>query len=78
MLEIEEDDYQHAIGAVNAMAVNYYATLSRWCRDAGNSTCATTFGLLGQQLNKELQAKLWDEDAGWYPVLLHLGPSNLT
>ena len=40
MLEIEEDDYQHAIGAVNAMAVNYYSTLSHWCHDAGNATCA--------------------------------------
>ena len=66
MLEIEEDDYQHVIGAVNTMAVNYYHTLARWCADQKNSSCVDTFKSLGENLNAQVNAKLWDDDLGWY------------
>ena len=65
MLEIEEDDYQHVIGAVNTMAVNYYHTLARWC-DQKNSSCVDTFKSLGEDLNAQVNAQLWDDDLGWY------------
>eukprot|EP01052_Picozoa_sp_SAG31_P011142 SAG31_NODE_625_length_13462_cov_3.785153_11_plen_355_part_00 len=66
MLEIEEDDYQHVIGAVNAMAVNYYDTLVHWCRDKGNISCVETFTTLGSNLKAQFNAKLWDDSLGWY------------
>ena len=66
MLEIEEDDYQHAIGAVNTMAVNYYHTLTQWCDDQKNATCVRAFKSLGDSLHAQVNAKLWDETAGWY------------
>lgn len=66
MLEIQEDDYQHAIGAINAMAVNYYTQLGAWCADQNNATCAARFKSLSDELKKQLNDKLWDDEAGWY------------
>lgn len=68
MLELRTDGYQHVVAASNGMAVEYFRQVAAWCRERKDPEAAP-FEQWASQLEKSMQEKQWNEEAGWFDNL---------
>lgn len=65
MLEIRTGGYEHAVAAINAMAVDYYHQLCEWCRLCGVGGWEY-LAAASARVQDALNSLLWDQKNGWY------------
>jgi hypothetical protein len=68
LLEMRTDGYEHVVAATNGLAVDYFRQVAEWGR-ARNDPEATQFQQWASQLEKSINDKLWNEQAGWFDSL---------
>jgi hypothetical protein len=76
MLEIRTEGYQHMIAAVNALGADYFEDMADLCRRRNDST-AEQFATAATRMRTALNAKLWNEEQGWYENLYPDGTRHL-
>ena len=68
MLEIRTRGYEHMLGAINALGVDYFRQLAQWCALRSDRD-ADVFQAAAVSIEKALNSILWDQEAGWYSNL---------
>ena len=67
-IELRTDGYNHIIPVVNGLAVKYYRWMARWAKHF-NDPDAAKFVSWAEQTHREMQAKLWNVEEGWFDNL---------